>query len=95
MQINDGNLLGIHQPATGQAERAGQASAARTAGAGGAGPQDAVQLSSFASKINDLRDESPARQARVEELRSLYATGRYEVDPATLAQSLVDSHIRS
>lgn len=95
MQINDGNLLGIPQPSTGQAERAGQAAGGRTTRSGAESrPEDAVQLSSFANKINELQDEGPARQARMEELRSQYLSGQYEIDPVALAQAAVDAHIR-
>lgn len=95
MQINDSNLLGIAQPSAGQAERTAQTAAAREAAAAvRRGSEDAVQLSSFANKINELRDDSPARLARVEQLRSLYLSGKYEIDPLALAQSVVDAHIR-
>lgn len=95
MQINDGNLLGISQPPAGQTERTGQTGAGPGARAGvEPGVQDAVQLSSFASRINELQQDAPARQTRVEELRSLYLSGQYEVDPAALAQAVVDAHVR-
>lgn len=96
MQINDGNLLGLTPASPQQTERVGQGPAGRSA-AGGAqtGLEDAVQLSSFARAINELADDSPARQARVEALRADYLAGKYEIDPVALAQSVVDAHVRS
>jgi flagellar biosynthesis anti-sigma factor FlgM len=96
MQINDGNLLGLTPASPQQAERTGQAAAGRNAaGSVPPGAEDAVQLSSFAKKINELHDDSPARQARVEALRAQYLSGKYEIDPVALAQSVIDAHVRS
>jgi flagellar biosynthesis anti-sigma factor FlgM len=96
MQINDGNLLGIQQPAAGQANRTDPSGGGKAAQSGPRStPGDAVQLSSFAHKINELQDDSVSRQGRVEELRNLYMAGKYEVDSPALAQTMIDSHIRS
>jgi flagellar biosynthesis anti-sigma factor FlgM len=95
MQIHDGNLLGIPQPAAGQAERT-ERPAVGGAPRSGVEPRagDAVELSSFAKRINELQDDSALRQARVEQLRNQYLSGRYEIDPVALAQAVVDAHIR-
>lgn len=95
MQINDAKLLGTGQAEASQAEKVQGGAAGRQSGA--TKPQaatDAVELSSFANNINGLQEGSPGRDTRVNELRELYNQGRYEVDPAALAQSIVSEHIR-
>lgn len=95
MQINDGNLLGANRADTSQTQRAGLTPGNQSAASGAKGKaDDAVELSSFAQQINNLQEGSESREARVAQLRSLYLSGAYEIDPAALAQSIVSEHIR-
>ncbi len=51
---------------------------------------DAVELSSFAKHIGDLQEGSPAREARVAELREQVQSGKYEVDAEAVARKMID-----
>ena len=93
MKIGDTNLSAITPPGT----AGSQAVAGRTSSAPGGTSEssstDAIQLSDFAKQINDLQSDSPARSARVEQLRELYLSGNYEVDAASVARRIVDDSI--
>ncbi|MCX6596854.1 MAG: flagellar biosynthesis anti-sigma factor FlgM [Acidobacteria bacterium] len=94
MKIGDSNLSAI----TASATAASQAAANRASGGGQTGAvesnsTDAIQLSDFAKKVTDLQSDSPARNARVEQLRELYLSGNYQVDSATVARRIVDDSI--
>jgi flagellar biosynthesis anti-sigma factor FlgM len=94
MKIPDANLTGITGASSNgassidKAASAGGGTAVRRAGVD-ANSTDAVQLSSFARQINDLQDASPAREARIDQLRSLYQRGLYTADTQALASSLI------
>lgn len=51
---------------------------------------DQVQLSGLSSKINELQPGSPEREAYLNELRLQVASGQFQPDPDSLAQSLVN-----
>ena len=61
-------------------------SAATAVGQGGARSARSLNPSS-------AEDNSPERQARIEELRRQMADGRYQVDASTLASRIVDDHL--
>ena len=94
MQVYDSNTNGIGSSAANSASQTSSTSAVsgktRGAAAAAGGPTDAVDLSSFAQQINDLQQETPAREARIQELRSQYVSGSYQVDAAAVASRMVD-----
>jgi len=92
MQVNDPNLHGLSSQATQGTERAqNHTENARSQNATKSGiGSDSVEISSFAQQVNDLREGSSAREARVEELRNLVQSGRYEVDGNAVASRIVD-----
>jgi flagellar biosynthesis anti-sigma factor FlgM len=51
---------------------------------------DQVQLSGLSSKINELQPGSPEREAYLENLRLQVASGQFQTDAESLAQSLVN-----
>jgi len=50
------------------------------------------QTESVGSLIQTAMSSSEVRQEKVESLRNAIASGKYEVDPAKIAQSMIDEH---
>ncbi len=100
MRVNDNNMSGIGASGLNRTkgadgvERQGSAGAAgRTGSAGG----DEVRLSDLAENLQSLSAKleaaeagSPERMARLEQLKSVVASGRYEPDAEAISQSLMD-----
>lgn len=81
---------GISVTTTAGTRAVDRGTAGRTAGAGGGGFDDEVQLSGLAGSLDRLRTDSPERLAQVEQLSQLVAAGQYQPDPGAIAGSLVD-----
>jgi len=79
------------QTGTSQARGVERAGAAGTDAAREArgGRTDEVALSGLAASLQSLQPDSAERQQRVESLREAVAAGRYEVDAAAVASSIV------
>lgn len=95
MQVNDPNLHGLSSQTTQGTERAqNHTENARSQNTAKSGiGSDTVEISSFAQQVNDLREGSSAREARVEELRNLVQSGRYEVNGTAVASRMVDEFL--
>jgi flagellar biosynthesis anti-sigma factor FlgM len=93
MKIGDSNLSAITASATAASQAANRAPGAGQTSATESNSTDAIQLSDFAKQVNDLQSDSPARNARVEQLRELYLSGKYQVDAAAVASRIVDDSI--
>lgn len=92
MQVNDPNLQRITVGTSGAEQTQGTTNASKTTKdiATDAGGSDAVELSSFAKHISDLQEGSPAREARVAELREQVQSGKYEIDAESVARKMID-----
>lgn len=103
MRVNDPNLnpaalnqTGANSPAsTGATGKTAQLDPVRintssTSSERAADRGDQVQLSSLSSKINEMQSGSPEREAYLERLRLEVASGQFETDAGSLAQSLVN-----
>jgi negative regulator of flagellin synthesis FlgM len=93
MQINDANLHRTSQSTTSrtdQSQGVDQAKKTSSKNTADSNSSDVAELSSFAQIINELGDGSASREARVEELRKLVESGRYEVDSQALAKKIVN-----
>jgi flagellar biosynthesis anti-sigma factor FlgM len=103
MRVNDPNLnpaalnqTGANSPAsTGATGKTAQLDPVRinsssSSSARGAERGDQVQLSGLSSKINELQPGSPERESYIEGLRLQVASGQFQPDANSLAQSLVN-----
>ena len=59
----------------------------------GVSMSDNVDLSELARSLRSLASDSPERQAKLEELARLYASGNYTVDAAATAAKIIDDAI--
>jgi anti-sigma28 factor (negative regulator of flagellin synthesis) len=69
---------------TGTAGRSGDAST------NGVSMGDDVHLPELVRSLRSLACDSPERQARLEELARVYATGNYTVDASAIAAKMID-----
>jgi len=54
---------------------------------------DNVDLAELVRSLRSLASDSPERQAKLEELARLYASGNYTVDAAATAAKIIDDAI--
>ena len=54
---------------------------------------DDVHLSELVRSLRSLASDSPERQAKLEELARMYATGNYTIDAAATAAKIIDDTI--
>jgi len=54
---------------------------------------DNVDLSELVRTLRSLASDSPERQAKLEELARMYASGNYTVDAAATAAKIIDDAI--
>jgi anti-sigma28 factor (negative regulator of flagellin synthesis) len=54
---------------------------------------DNVDLAELVRSLRSLATDSPERQAKLEELARLYASGKYTVDAAATAAKIIDDAI--
>ena len=52
-----------------------------------------VDLSELVRSLRSLASDSPERQAKLEELARLYASGKYTADAAATAAKIIDDAI--
>jgi len=64
-----------------------------TADRSGVTVSDDVHLSELVRSLRSLASDSPERQAKLEELARLYATGNYTIDAAATAAKIIDDAI--
>ena len=64
-----------------------------TADRSGVTMSDDVHLSELVRSLRSLASDSPERQAKLEELARLYATGNYTIDAAATAAKIIDDAI--
>lgn len=85
---------------SGQAQRSQESSAVQGANIGKArekthqGGTDEVSLSGLATVLQDALTETPERTARLEKLAEQFEAGKYQVDAATVAGSLVTETLK-
>jgi flagellar biosynthesis anti-sigma factor FlgM len=98
MKVNDPNASSL---ASAEAARSPAAARAATAGATtqdardkGAAPGDDVHLSELVRSLRALANDSPERQAHLEELARAYASGAYKVDAEATAGRIIDDALR-
>lgn len=92
MKIDDRNAVNINPAEIARAQtpeavqpKQGAQSGGRPEGVGG----DRVALSDLSAKIRELVNGSPAREARIAELKALVEAGRYEPDAGAVADALI------
>jgi len=59
----------------------------------GVSMSDNVDLSELVRSLRSLASDSPERQAKLEELARMYASGNYTVDAAATAAKIIDDAI--
>lgn len=92
MKIDDRNAVNINPAEIARAQTS-EAVQPRQGVRSGGGPErvggDRVALSDLSAKIRELVNGSPAREARIAELKALVEAGRYEPDPGAVADALI------
>ncbi|MGH9719662.1 MAG: flagellar biosynthesis anti-sigma factor FlgM [Bryobacteraceae bacterium] len=83
------------QPGTGATQGTGRTEAVESQGTAGVRrgrvEGDSAELSGLAGKVAEtITGESPERLARLESLRAVVASGRYQVDAQAVSKKLVD-----
>jgi anti-sigma28 factor (negative regulator of flagellin synthesis) len=68
--------------------------AARSQPSGKGGGEDNVELSSLSHHLRVDDTASPEREARLQELARLVASGKYEVDAREVSRRIVDDSIK-
>jgi anti-sigma28 factor (negative regulator of flagellin synthesis) len=90
MKANDPNLS---SGGSATASRMQKTVRTGTADPSGATVSDDVHLSELVRSLRSLASDSPERQAKLEELARVYATGNYTVDAAATAAKIIDDAI--
>jgi anti-sigma28 factor (negative regulator of flagellin synthesis) len=96
MKLNDRNLSSEGSAAASRMQRTvrtGTAGRSGDASTNGAPIGDDVHLSELVRSLRSLASDSPERQAKLEELARMYATGSYTVDAAATAAKIIDDAI--
>ena len=92
MRVYDRNANGVESANAGRVQEAHRVEpeAPGTVSSAKAGSADRVELSSALGILSRaVSDDSARRSARVEALGQLYASGRYQPDPAATARSMI------
>jgi flagellar biosynthesis anti-sigma factor FlgM len=92
MKIDDRNAVNVNaaEIARAQAPEAVQPRQGAHAGRGPEGLEgDRVALSDLSAKVRELVGGSPAREARIAELKALVEAGRYEPDAGVVADAVI------
>jgi anti-sigma28 factor (negative regulator of flagellin synthesis) len=90
MKVNDRNLSSGGSAAASRMQKTVRTG---TADRSGATVSDDVHLAELVRSLRSLASDSPARQAKLEELARMYATGSYTVDAAATAAKIIDDAI--
>jgi flagellar biosynthesis anti-sigma factor FlgM len=94
VRINEGNALNIPKPQSGKVEepiRATRQSGAKRTDATRSG-DDGIELGSQSGLLSQTQQAGASdREARVQELRALVQSGKYQVDTQALSNSIVGS----
>lgn len=93
MKINDTNGTGVS--GLGKApELTSTGSSSKTRGQRG-GKDDEVSLSNLSSALSATGTDSPQQSARLTQLSSAVASGKYQVDSYALSGSIIQASIRA
>ena len=99
MRIDDPNLKGVPPGGadplggaakSGNAQKAGGTRSYKQPPEAGGQVEDQLHLSSLASKLGELRTDSPERLEKLEKLALEIEQGKYRVESRTLARKIVD-----
>jgi len=90
MKVNDRNLSSGGSAAASRMQKTVRSS---TADRSGATMSDDVHLAELVRSLRSLASDSPERQAKLEELARLYATGNYTIDAGATAAKIIDEAI--
>jgi anti-sigma28 factor (negative regulator of flagellin synthesis) len=92
MKENDRNLSSGGSAAASRMQKTVRTGTAERSG-NGSPMGDDVHLSELVRSLRSLASDSPERQAKLEELARLYATGNYTIDAAATAAKIIDDAI--
>jgi anti-sigma28 factor (negative regulator of flagellin synthesis) len=99
MKIPENHVNGLAGNGTGAAERARQTDPLSRPqpvprdGVGRSEDGDSVQLSHLSTHLRLSAEDSPERLERVEQLRTLVQTGRYNPDPQELSRKIIEDAV--